>query len=162
MITCRLRPLLKEFGKEWTLTGSDNAVMMEKFEKEANKLLSADKDSVARFKRKVFTEIILPSQASIMSYYVLTKTLGDTPLYDIEDQQDAKYFGAVATAYGQLKPNDPHTKLLEQTSLDAMRRRNAAKGKQRVIEANEVAMFEIDLQDKTGKHRRLSDVLKRG
>lgn len=120
---------LKDYGSQYTLTGSANAEAMAAFEKDLMALPSdISADSLNSFKRSVFSKYMRDAQGSIVSYYVLTKIIGDKPLFDPQRGDDYKYFAAVATGFKELRPNDPRTRLLEKTSMDAIKRRNSEKG----------------------------------
>lgn len=152
----------KAFSTDFTLTGSEKAAQMEQFEKQlhaAHPYLNIP-DSAAAFKRRVYSQYIKDSQASVVSYYVLTKTIDGHALYDSAD--DYKYFAAVATSYKQYRPNDPRTAMLESISMDAMRRHNSEKGNQRVLEAEETAIVEIVLPGTDGNPVALSQTLGEG
>lgn len=146
----------------YTLTGSTAAEQMAAFEAEAATLTAQTPDSVERFKRKVYSEIIQPGQAGVMSWHVLTKHVGDHPLFDPESDADAKYYGAVATAYAHYRPTDPRTRLLEAMALDVQRRRADRQGRASVYQATEAAMIDIELPDASGRMRRLSDMTSNG
>lgn len=150
------------FATDFTLSGSENAANMERFEKELLKFgpYYEIPDSMRNFKRRIYTKYIKDSRASILSYYVLTKTIGGKALFGDED--DYKYFAAVATAYSQYRPDDPRTDMLSKISTEALRRRNSAKGNQRVLQARESAMVEITLPDTSGKMVSLSSLLTNG
>ena len=161
--TITLNSSLEKFGESFILAGSDQAVKMMNFDLEAN-TLTADTDSATlrNFKRKVFSEIIKDGQASIVSYYVLNKTIGGKYLFDPTDPFDIRIYAAVATAYKQYKPNDPHTAMLEDIALLAMRQRNINEGRQRIMEAEEVSLIDIELKDVNGEVRKLSDFTSQG
>lgn len=149
----------KSFATDFTLAGSENAVALEKFEKEliaASSKLSIP-DSARNFKRRVFTEYLQNAQGSVVSYYILTKTIGDTPLFD--PQSDARYIAAVATSFKQFRPNDPRVALLERAATEGMKRMAAATGKQVVMQAQEITYFPITLPDENGKDVALSSVV---
>lgn len=150
------------FGQDFTVSGSNQAEMMSKFEKELMSLDFNDESKRENFKRSVYSNYMKDAQGGIISYYVLTKTVGDKPLFDIENPSDAKYYAAVATSYEQYRPDDPHSMLLRQASLEAMKRKNSAAGRKRVMEAEEIKMLDITLPDETGKEVKLSDVMSQG
>lgn len=151
------------FARDFTLAGSEQAVDMMMFEKEAMNLRSvADSDSAARFKRKVFDLYIRERKGGLVSYYVLTKTIDGEPLFDPSDPADIKYYSAVATAFRQFKPEDPRTRLLEQTAINAMRKRNSDLGRRAVVEASELKVIDISLPGTDGTERTLSSVVNQG
>ena len=161
--TVTVNSSLKDYGREYTLSGTPKAEAMARFEKDVMALpdnISAD--SLNSFKRKVYTEYMGNAQGSIVSYYILTKLIGNKPLFDPNSDTDYRYFAAVATGFHELRPNDPRTRLLEQTSMDAIRRRNTAKGNRVEIQATEISVIDIDLPDEEGKNRKLSDYTGKG
>lgn len=149
------------FDNGYTLAGSRAAADMAAFDSELRRHLS-DTSSLTQFKREVFDRYMRGSRGGIVSYYALTKTVGGKPLYDPADETDVKYYAAVATAFRQFRPDDPRTALLEGISLEAMRRRNAARGRQLQLNAREVRLIDIELTDAAGRTRRLSDVAGHG
>lgn len=151
-----------KFGSDFSLTGSRNAQMMEKFEKHLHSIDTSVPDSIISFKRQVYSYYMKDFPGSILNYYILTKTINGTPLYDPNDKIDGKYFAAVATGYKSVRPDDPHTALLENTALNSFKQRNAEAGKFNTLEANEISLIDIDLPDETGKNIKLSDVAGKG
>ena len=151
-----------KFGAEFTLKGSQNATQLEKFEKELHATNTKDSVALAEFKRGVYTKYMKDAPGSILSFYILTKTVDGKPLYNPEDAIDSKYFGAVATGFKSKHPDDPHTAILEQTALQALKKKNSEAGKFKTLEAQEIALIDIDLQDDNGKQRKLSDIAGKG
>ncbi|MCH5228510.1 MAG: DUF4369 domain-containing protein [Muribaculaceae bacterium] len=150
------------FGRDFKLDGSPEAVMMEKFEKDLQSSYNSHPDSLINFKRSVFSNYMKDNQGSIIAFYILTKTVDDKPLYDPSDPLDKKYFGAVATGFKEKRPDDPHTALLEQTALQAQKNQRAAEGKFHQIEAEEISLIDIDLQNENGQNVKLSSVTGKG
>lgn len=149
------------FDTRFSLSGSPRAERMEKFEKELIALpANISADSLNAFKRHVYMDYIRNEGASVLSYYVLTKTRNGKILFDPDS--DSQYYAAVATAFANFRPDDPRTKLLEQVTMDHLRRRNAQLGRQRVVEGEEIAMINISLPDETGRDVNLSDVAGHG
>lgn len=147
-----------KFGHDFSITGSRNAELAEQFEKEIIALPSVPSDSLEAFKRQIFSKYMKDNQGSIICYYILTKTIDGKPIFDVANDGDIKYFAAVATGYKTMRPDDPHTAILEQTSLNALKRRNANIGKYREVEAEETGIIDIDLQDENGNNVALSSI----
>ena len=151
-----------DFGGDFSLSGTPQAERMAEFEKELMALDFNDVRKREEFKKKVFTKYLKDAKGGVISYYVLTKTVGDKPLYDIRDAGDMKYYAAVATSFEQFRPDDPHTRMLKQASMDAIKRQNTEKGKHRLMEAEEIKIIDIDLPDENNKSVKLSDVTGKG
>ena len=160
--TITLTSSYDKFGQDFSLTGSRNAEMMERFEKQLHSTNTSHPDSLAAFKRSVFSKYMKDFQGSILSFYILTKTVDGKPLYNPSDKTDSKYFAAVATGFQAVRPDDPHTALLETTALNALRQKNSETGKFNEIEAQEITLIDLDLQDENGKNVKLSDVAGKG
>lgn len=150
------------FGRDFTVTGTQQAELLAAFEKELMNLSAKDSVTMDGFKRSVYTKYIKEGQGSILSYYVLTKFFDDKPLFDPTDANDSKYYSAVATQFANYRPGDPHGKMVESVALDALRKYNSARGKKNVVEAAELRVIDIALPDRTGKTVRLSDVVGKG
>lgn len=150
------------FGTDFNVSGSSQAEKMAQFEKELMALDFNDKTKKENFKKEVYSKYLKDARGGIISYYVLTKVVGDKPLYDIQDVNDTKYYAAVATAYEQYRPNDPHARLLREASIEAMKRKNSAAGRKRVVEAEEIKFIDIELPDEKGRNVKLSDVVGKG
>lgn len=146
----------RSFGSSFSVTGSDNATALASFEKELIAAIPhlSQPDSAHAFKRRVFTSYLQDSKGSVVSYYILTKTVGGRPLFSPES--DHMYFSAVATAYSQYRPDDPRTPLLEEAAREGRRLSNRAKGNSTVVKAGEISMIEIELPDENGMLRPLS------
>ncbi|MDE7188576.1 MAG: peroxiredoxin family protein, partial [Muribaculaceae bacterium] len=159
--TITVNTSLDAFDTAFSLSGTPQAERMERFEKDLIALpANVSPDSLAAFKRRVYMEYLREANGSIVSYYVLTKTLGDHFLFD--PVKDYKYYAAVATSFRHFRPNDPHTTLLEQTTLEAMRRHNVNLGRQQVLEGSEIALLDMDIPDEDGKNVSLSSVASQG
>lgn len=148
------------FASDFNVSGSDQAVAMGNFEKEllAAARLLENPDSARSFKRRVYTSYLQEAKGSVISYYILTKTVGGHPLFELPD--DARYFAAVATAFREYRPHDPRLDLLTATATRAQRRSSGAPRK--VVEAEEISFIDIDLPDTAGRQVRLSDVAGKG
>lgn len=151
-----------DFGTDFSVSGSLQAEKMAEFEKELLALDFNDAEKKEAFKRTVYSKYLKDARGGIISYYVLTKVVGDKPLYDIQDESDTKYYAAVATAFEQYRPNDPHAAMLREASIEALKRKNSAAGRKRVVEAEEIKIIDIALPDENGKEVKLSETVGKG
>lgn len=162
-----IRTKLKAFGSDYTVTGTPQAETMARIDKEAIDFATGKRDAAGfdAWKADIAKNVIAKDQESlksILAFYLIIKRVGDKPLFDPTNQQDLKVIGAVANNYKTFLPNDPRTMLLEQTFLEAQREARRASNRGRTIEAAEVALIEINLQDKSGTYRSLREVASRG
>lgn len=158
----RVESSLGGFGREYSLSGSEQARKFEEFDKALLRLPVTVADSVALFKKNVFNKYIKDSRGNLLGYYVLTKSVNGNLLFDPRDTSDVKYYSAVATIFKEFRPDDPRTAVLEQMALEGMKRRNKEMGRKMVVNANELKVIEIDLPGPDGKNHRLSETLRAG
>lgn len=153
----------ENFGHDFNVTGSDQAERMAKFEKEfmAFSPYIDNADSAANFKKHVYAEYLQDARGAVISYYILTKTIGDKVLYD-PTTSDYKYIQAVANSYNHFNPDDAHAPFLLNLAKAARMHHNDMSGVTKVIEAEEVKMLEIELNDENGKPRKLSELVGKG
>lgn len=152
-----------EFGHDFSVTGSEQAARMSKFEKDLIAFVPYidNADSLKNFKRRIYNEYMHDGRGSVMTYYILTKTIGNRPLFD-PTTDDYRYFVAVANNYQQFRPNDAHAPFLLNLAKAAQRHHNEQNGIRTVINAEEITMLEIALNDENGKEQKLSDMLGKG
>ena len=148
-----------DISRGFKLTGSAQAENMTAFEAEAVKVEGYNNaDSVQSFKRRVFDRYLKDARGNILSYYILTRKIGDEYLIDYTDP----LYAAVATSFKTYKPDDPHTPLLAEQAMKGQREANRRKGKTRVVEAEQTAMLEVKLPDINEQEVALSSLLGKG
>lgn len=161
--TLKVSSSKKDFGHDFEVSGTEQAERMAQFEKDliAFSPYIDNPDSASNFKKRVFSEYLQNARGGIISYYILTKVVGNTPLYD-PTTQDYKYIQAVANSFKEFNPDDAHAPYLLNLAAAARRHHNDLNGVTKVIEAQEVKMFEIELNDENGNPRKLSEVVGKG
>ena len=161
--TITVNSSLDKFGTEFTLSGSDHAALLEKFEKDILAIPSnISPESLVEKKKTIYSEYIKDNPGSIVNFYILTKTIDGRAIFDPENPDDLKYFAAVATGFRSARPDDPRTPLLEQVSIEAMKKRNSEKGTYLEISAEEKGLIDISLNDEKGNPVKLSDIAGKG
>lgn len=161
-----IKTTLKNFAHNYTLSGSKNADMMMKFDKELAKFVNAgdtSSDAFKKWKQETSRKLVSDTK-SIVSYYIVNKFIGDKPLYDPEDNSDFKIIGAVTNAFATYRPNDPRTNYLVETYKDKLRIRRAANGNvdRDTIKASQTGVLDFSLMDKKGKMQSFKDVCSHG
>ena len=144
------------FDTRFTLSGSANAEDMARFERRliaASPSLS-NPDSLEAFKRGVYAEYLQDARGSVVSYYILTKTLASGPLFD--PVADSRYYAAVATSFRQFRPDDPRTSMLEAAAKRARAEAHRLRGDRTVYSAGEISLIDISLPDASGERIPLS------
>lgn len=111
-------------------------------------------------KHQLFT--IAYEDPSVMSvYYLINKTVGNRPLYDITGSgSDRRLYGAVAQRFSNERPDDPRTKYLAETFHKARMAAGDVQG--RSIEAAEVGLIDIERYDAKGQLQSLADMASKG
>lgn len=158
---------VKAFGTDYTVTGSPQAETMAKIDKEAIEFATGKRDAAGyeEWKDDIARNVIVKDQKSlksILAYYLITKYVGDKPLFSPTVPKDLKVIGAVANNYKHFLPNDPRTLLLERIFIEAQREARRANNEGVTMEASEVALIDINLQDKAGQYQSLREVASHG
>lgn len=154
-----------QFGHLYNLSGSSQAERLAEFENDFARFAAApaSADSTSAFKRRVYTRYIQPAPASVVSYHILTKTMADgTPFFDLAGSEDYRYLAAVANGYKAMRPEDPHTAMLEGYAVEAIRIKNREKGRRTELSAQEISLLPIELTDEKGVSRSLDEVAGKG
>lgn len=105
----------------------------------------------ADLKRRLYDEVILPSQADLAPFYVITRTIDGRLLFDPADKQDFNIIRAVANFFNQHRPNDPRTEELRRLVLPSG-----------TLVAEEIGFPEISLMGLDGADKKLSSLVGHG
>lgn len=151
------------FGHDFSVSGSEQAANMAQFEKELIAITPYfnNADSMTNFKKRVYNNYIHDARGNVMSYYILTKTVDGAPLFD-PSTDDYRYIVAVANSYQQYNPDDAHAPFLLNLAKAAQRHHNDQNGIRTVINATEIKVLEIALNDENGKEKKLTDMVGKG
>ncbi|MDE6378636.1 MAG: thioredoxin family protein [Duncaniella sp.] len=148
-----------------TLGGSTSAVNLARVDSLINATAAAKGVRVLpndnELKRRL-GEIVVADPAGVVSYYVISKTIGDQALFNPQNPVDHRIIGAVANAFNTMRPDDPRTKYLTRLYLSNRRSAAAQAENGSEVKAQVVTAFEIDLVDNAGKRRSLLDVTSQG
>ncbi|WP_286528578.1 TlpA disulfide reductase family protein [Duncaniella freteri] len=106
-------------------------------------------------------EMILADPSCVVSYYIISKSIGNMPLFNPSETFDHRIIGAVANSFNQFRPNDPRTKYLSKLYL-SNRKPSQIKAEGPKIEAKLIKAFEIELFDHTGKKHSLLELTESG
>ena len=118
---------------------------------------------VARYKEEMKRDYILKDPSAPYAYFALFQTLGGRLIFNpVNDPQDVKFVGAVATAWESLYPGTERTENLRNIALQGMRntKRPAPISLEDIDPAKVSAagIIEIELPDIHGRNRKLSDL----
>ncbi len=151
------------FGHDFEVSGTEQAARMAQFEKDliAFAPYIDNADSLKGFKKRIYNEYMHDAQGNVMSYYILTKTIGNRALFD-PSTDDYRYIVAVANSYNHYRPEDAHTPFLLNLAKAAQRHHNDQNGIRTVINAQEIKVLEIALNDENGNEKKLTDVVGKG
>lgn len=153
----------QNFGHDFTVSGSEQAARMAQFEKDLIAFVPYidNADSLKDFKKRIYNNYMHDGRGNVMTYYILTKTVGDRALFD-PSTEDFRYIVAVANNYQQFRPDDPHTPFLLNLAKAAQRYHNDKNGIRTIINAEEISVLDVALNDENGKERRLTDMVGKG
>ena len=149
-----------DFDKDYTLAGSQMAEKMMQVDTRIASAVAATGAQAAltdSLLKRDLNQIVLDDSTGVISYYIINKTLAGQPLYSPASRKDVAMLGALAQKFASAFPADPRTKYLETRFLQM---RSAVTGAlpRRVMEANEVSIFDIALYDAKGNERKLTDL----
>ena len=143
---------------QYSLTGNDLSISMQMIDAQANVLSqsvsSADYQSKVADFRKGLVQKVISDPSSLLSYYIINKTIGSEPIFSPDNKEDVRVLGAVANAYHEKKPDDPRTKLLVAMFMQA--RRSSGKLPMDTLKASQTSLLDIALPDENGQTKSLS------
>lgn len=114
--------------------------------------------SDAELKRDLF-ERAFSNQSVMPLYYLINKSIGKKPLYDVSAGIDQRYLGAVAQRFVTERPDDPRGKLL----AEAYKRLRANQsGEVRQLEVPEASLIDIVRADSRGVQHSLAEMADKG
>ena len=167
-------------GSNYTVSGSDNcekirqlALLQQDLQKRAVALdrnggLDNDQriDSlmamVRRYKQEVTNGYIFVEPQKAYAYFALFQTLGAWNIFERNDPQDMKAFGAVATCWETFYPQALRTEHLRNTALKGMSEQRAVQARQQAdgLEGKivDAGLIELRLPDATGRTRTLTEL----
>ena len=161
-----IKTSIKKFAQDYTLSGSDDAVRMMKFDKELAKFYAKGDFSSKAYKdwKHAKSVELVENLQSVVSYYMVNKYIGDRPFFDPEDPTDFKVIGAVTNAFSTYRPNDPRTNYLVETYKAKLRIRRAANTSldRDTLIATQTGVLDFSLMDKKGKMRSFKEVCSHG
>lgn len=147
------------FDKNFTLSGSKLADGLTAFEREANRIEAlANADSTEAFRQAVYAKYMADSKGDMLSYYILSRKVGDQYLIDYTHP----FYAAVATNFQTYRPDDPHTAALVERAKQGQAERRKSKGYQNVVQAQQIALIDVELPDIKGVKHKLSHVAGKG
>lgn len=151
---------LKEFGTNYTLSGSEHAEQVMKIDREAMQLAGGkgSPEQIKAWKHRLAQQIV-SDPGGIVAYYAINKFIDGVPVFDPLNDEDLRIVGAVANAFNNFHPNDPRTDYLVDVLLQGQkRRRTAASEPSDTMFVTETSLLDIKLQDYNGKTHQLQDV----
>lgn len=147
------------FDRGYKLTGSQQAERMASVDSLIYSYVSANGvtslDTAMTLKRRL-ADVIMIDPSSIVSYYIVNKTVEGHPLLNIDNKTDLRIIGAVANGFTERRSNDPRCRLISDMYLQNMKRHSTAP--RDTIVAEEIGMIDIVLPDATGTEVKLSDI----
>lgn len=151
-----LKAEASHFADGFTLTGTPQAEAMTRFEADVRGANWQNPDSLKALQRRVYDTYLKDARGNMLSYYILTRKVGDEYLVDYT----TPLYWAVATQFQTYKPDDPHTKALAQRATAGQKA--AGKGTSKTMEATHTGTLPITLNGTDGKKKALTDMLGHG
>lgn len=152
-----------DFDKDYTLAGSSTAVEMMNVDKliaDAVKAKGAQAVLTDSLLKRELGKIVNDDNSGVLGYYIINKTIGDQPIFSIDNKNDLRIIGALANKFLMNLPDDPRTKYLQERYLAARAQHSTLPALQ--IEATLTGFFDIELYDPKGTKRKLSEIIQPG
>lgn len=147
------------FDRDYTLAGTEAAEQLMEVDRKV--LASVNRvgiegmtgDSVLK---RDLSNMLLTDPSGIVSYYIINKRIGGTPLFNPDNRQDLRIIGAVANAFDSRRPKDPRTNYLKNLFLT-----NHRTGlRPDTLIAKEATIIDVDLYDFHGTKQSLEKLSK--
>ena len=167
-------------GSNYTVEGSDNcekirqlALLQQDLQRRAialerngsldnNQRIDSLLRMVNEYKEKVTSQFIFVEPQKAYAYFALFQTLGQWTLFERNNPQDVRAFGAVATCWETFYPEALRTEHLHNTALKGMNEHRAVEARQqtdglegKIIDAG---LIELHLPDAQGRTRTLTEL----
>lgn len=119
---------------------------------------------VNRFKEDVTFNYIFKGPETTYAYYALFMSLNQQKIFDYNNPEDVKVFGAVATSWDTFYPESERAQHLHNTALKGItdKRIATARRQQAIEQANEKVVvsdiIDLSLPDASGKKRTLTEL----
>ncbi len=101
--------------------------------------------------------MINDDRTGVLGYYIINKTVGDSPLFAMDTKADVRVLGALANKFATSFPDDPRTQYLAQRFISA-RAAVSPTESTTSIAATVTGLLDIEYYDANGKKQKLSDV----
>ncbi|MBD5192298.1 MAG: AhpC/TSA family protein [Barnesiella sp.] len=154
----------KDFSTGYRLAGNDNARMMMMADSIINASIAEKGEALTitdpELKREL-GKIILVNPGSVVAYYIVSKTIGNAPLFNPSEKIDHRLIGAVANAMNIERPEDPRTIYLKDKFLRNRQLTSVAQVADTLV-ADVTTLFEINRHNATGANVSLRDVASKG
>jgi hypothetical protein len=155
----------KNFDRNYTLAGNNAAPVFAKVDGLIGNAVDAKGVAGALADKDLKRElnlIINQDTTCLVSYYVIGKFVGTSPLYNLSDKQDLRMLANAANNFKRMLPNDARAKELEERWVAA--RRAIGNLPQREVEAqlNNRPSVSLVRYDRNGKEHDFDKVADRG
>ncbi|MDD3079507.1 MAG: TlpA disulfide reductase family protein [Paludibacter sp.] len=169
----------KSFSLDYKVTGSQNSADIQLLRKsvsdiqtkvnritpemgaqQRNEIIADVEVDVAKHK-EMARKMILKNPRSTVAYYAIYQKINNSYMFSPYSSEDKPYCSAVATAYNAFMPDYDRTKNLYSLVVDAIqteRSNKAEKEWQKVLDEKGKGYIDIEMKDKDGITRKLSDL----
>ncbi len=168
-----------KFATDYTITGSESNTDIQILRKSLLKIQTkinaitidmtsevraakvADVEADVKVHKEIAKKIILKNPRSTAAYFAIYQKVNNAFIFSPYVKEDKPYCAAVATAYGTFMPEYDRSKNLYNLVLDAInteRKQRANEAWNEVLETAGTGYIDIELPDKAGTTRKLSDL----
>lgn len=163
--TVTVRANAKNFDRGYSLSGNIYAAGIQK----ADSLIGAavdSKGSAGALADKSLKDnlnlIVNQDTTCLVSYYVIGKFIGNTPLYNLSDKKDVRILANAANNYKRFRPQSPRAAELENRWIEARRALVTAGTTTLQAQLSSRPVVEMKFYDVRGKEHDFDKVVSRG
>ncbi len=177
--TIEIHTSLDKFSTDYKISGSESSADIQTLKASVRKVQQKAKEispnlSSAERKRlidqlsilveeykAVAKPIIMKNPRSTAAYYAIYQQIGGAYIFSPYDKSDRQFCAAIATSYNTFMPDYNRSQNLTATVLDAIKAERQEKSREtwrEIVEQAGIGYIDIELADKNGKMRKLSDL----
>lgn len=125
--------------------------------------VSVSTPDMSELQRKL-AEFITADTTGIVAYYVVGKSIGNSPIFNPEDNFGNRVYGAAAQVYAHYRPLDPRGTVLRQAYFAGRQAlgKLTTEANTQVIDVAETGIIEIERYDNKGERQSLQELVSKG
>lgn len=125
-------------------------------------IVAAHGNRITEALRYELAGMVTQDTSGIVSYYIVSKSIGNERIFEPDDAFGNRIYGAAANVYAMHRPTDPRGTALRQAHFEGRRALGRVPQVDSVLEVPATGVIEIDLYDNAGRRHKLSELAAQG